>query len=126
MAGDDEDTPPTVFPSAEAAYLARERSEEASAARMRRREEALKRLGRKETSGGGTRLRAPATQVTATAVRLVAARRRSLQPPLAALVGKRRRSWARPIAKGHSSDPGPSRGARACLEHASVDVTDAR
>ena len=49
MAGDDEDTPPTVFPSAEAAYLARERSEEASAARMRRREEALKRLGRKKT-----------------------------------------------------------------------------
>ncbi|MGO8748968.1 MAG: hypothetical protein ACLQNE_23640 [Thermoguttaceae bacterium] len=47
VAGDDEDTPPTVFLSAEAAYRAWERSEETSAARMQRREEALKRLGKK-------------------------------------------------------------------------------
>jgi hypothetical protein len=44
---DDEDTPPTVFPSAEAAYRAWERVEKAWAARTQRREEALKRLGKK-------------------------------------------------------------------------------
>jgi hypothetical protein len=48
VAGDDENMPPAVFPSAEAAYWAWERAEETSAARMQRREEALKRLGRKE------------------------------------------------------------------------------
>jgi hypothetical protein len=46
---DDEEMPPAVFPSAEAAYRARERSEETSAARKGRREEALKRLGRNES-----------------------------------------------------------------------------
>jgi hypothetical protein len=50
VAGDnDEDMPPAIFPSAEAAYRAWERSEETSAARMQRREEALKRLGMKES-----------------------------------------------------------------------------
>ena len=43
---DDEDMPPAVFPTAEAAYRAWERSQEVAAARAKRREEALKRLGR--------------------------------------------------------------------------------
>jgi hypothetical protein len=46
---DDEDMPPTVFPSVAAAYRAWERSQEVGAARKRRREEALKRLGRLES-----------------------------------------------------------------------------
>jgi hypothetical protein len=47
VVGDDEDTPPMMFPSAEVAYWAWQRSEEMSAARTQRREEALKRLGKK-------------------------------------------------------------------------------
>jgi hypothetical protein len=50
VVGDDnEDMPPTVFPSAAAAYRAWERSQEVAAERKRRREEALKRLGRPES-----------------------------------------------------------------------------
>ena len=41
---DDEDMPPAVFPTAEAAYRAWERSEDVAAARSRRRQQALKRL----------------------------------------------------------------------------------
>ena len=40
----DEDMPPAVFPTAEAAYRAWERSQEVAEIRKRRREEALKRL----------------------------------------------------------------------------------
>ena len=47
VAGDDEDMPPTTFPSAAAAYRAWERVEKAWAARMQQREEALKRLEKK-------------------------------------------------------------------------------
>ncbi|NLX99707.1 MAG: hypothetical protein GXY83_26725 [Rhodopirellula sp.] len=49
--GDDdgEEMPPTLFPSAAAAYGAWERSEKVAAARKQRREEALKRLSRNKT-----------------------------------------------------------------------------
>jgi hypothetical protein len=41
---DDEDMPPAIFPTAEAAYRAWELAERVSAERSRRREEALRRL----------------------------------------------------------------------------------
>ena len=43
---DDEDVPPAVFSTPEAAYRAWERSQEVAAARAVRSEKALKRLGR--------------------------------------------------------------------------------
>jgi hypothetical protein len=46
VGNDDQEMPPTVSPTAAAAYKAWERSEEVAAARKRRREEALKRLRR--------------------------------------------------------------------------------